>query len=68
LNADELNPGFVAFMSNGTSGDANCSDFTKTNWVVNPVIVAKAVAAAAIQALANVKYQDWAPLASSKSV
>jgi neutral ceramidase len=64
LKANELNPGFVALMSNGTSGDANCSDFMKTNWVVNPVIVAKAVAAAAMQALAAVKYHDWVPLAA----
>jgi hypothetical protein len=63
LKADELNPGFVALMSNGTSGDANCSDFTKTNWPVDPVIVARAVAATAMQALADVKYQDWVPLA-----
>ena len=53
-------------MSNGTSGDANCSDFTKTNWPVNPAIVAKAVAATAMQALADMKYQDWVPLAASE--
>jgi len=63
LKADELNPGFVALMSNGTSGDANCSDFTKTNWPVNPMIVAKAVAATALQALTNAAYRDWVPLA-----
>src|SRR5213075_1004031 len=66
LKAEELNPEFVALMSNGTSGDANCSDFTKTNWLVNPVIVAKAVAATVLQALADVKYQDWVPLAASE--
>jgi len=64
LKAGESNPDFVALMSNGTSGDANCSDFTKSNWVVNPVIVAEAVAAAAKQALAGVEYHDWAPLAA----
>jgi hypothetical protein len=64
LKANELNPGFVALMSNGTSGDANCSDFTKTHWTVNPGIVAKAVAATAMQALADMKYQDWVPLAA----
>jgi hypothetical protein len=66
LKANELNPGFVALMSNGTSGDANCSDFTKTNWLVNPVIVAEAVAATAMQALADLKYHDWVPLAASE--
>src|SRR5207247_8852853 len=66
LKVNELNPGFVALMSNGTSGDANCSDFTKTNWPVNPIIVAKAVAATAMQALADLKYHDWVPLAASE--
>ena len=51
LKADELNPGFVALMSNGTSGDANCSDFTKTNWPVTPVLVAQAVTANEISRL-----------------
>jgi hypothetical protein len=64
LNANKFNPGFVALMSNGTSGDANCSDFTKTNWTVNPLIVARAVAATAMQALADLKYHDWVPLAA----
>jgi hypothetical protein len=62
LKADQPDSGFVALMSNGTSGDANCSDFTKTNWPVNPVLVGKAVTAAAMQALAEMKYHDWVPL------
>src|SRR6185369_2102596 len=66
LKASERNPGFVALMCNGTSGDANCSDFTKTNWPVDPVIVARAVAATAMEALADLKYQDWVPLAASE--
>jgi hypothetical protein len=66
LKADELNPGFVALMSNGTSGDANCSDFTKTNWPVNPAIVAKAMATTVMQALADLKYHEWVPLAVSE--
>lgn len=49
---------FVALMSNGTSGDANPIDFTKSNWVATPSIVAKAVAGAAHQALAGIKYRD----------
>src|SRR5438477_6683086 len=56
LKADELNPGFVALMSNGTSGDANCSDFTKTNWPVNPLLVAQAVTATVLRTLADMKY------------
>ena len=49
---------FVALMSNGTSGDANPIDFTKSNWVATPSIVAKAVAGAAHQALAGINYRD----------
>ena len=65
LKANELNPGFVALMSNGTSGDANCSDFTKTNWLVNPVIVAEAVAATMSGAVADLAAQIAANLGSS---
>lgn len=64
LQAGERNPGFVALMSNGTSGDANCVDFTKPNWVVNPAVVGKAVAAAVTQALEKMTYKDWVPLAA----
>jgi neutral ceramidase len=58
LKVEEGNPGFVALMSNGTSGDANPIDFTKTNWVATPPIVAKAVAGAALEALAKMRYRD----------
>ena len=58
LNAAEKNSGFVALMSNGTSGDTNPIDFTKTNWVATPPVVAKAVAGAALKALAEMKYRD----------
>jgi len=62
LQKDEREPRFVALMSNGTSGDANCVDFTKANWVVNPTVVAEAVRAAALEALATITYRDWVPL------
>jgi neutral ceramidase len=58
LKAEEKNAAFVALMSNGTSGDANPMDFTKTNWVVNPPVVAKAVARAALDAIAQISYRD----------
>lgn len=58
LKAEERNPGFVALMSNGTSGDANPIDFTKTNWVATPPVVARAVADAALKVLADMKYRD----------
>jgi len=58
--AQELNAGtnFVALMSNGASGDANPIDFTKTNWVATPPVVAQAVAGAALEALATMKYRN----------
>jgi neutral ceramidase len=60
LKAEET--GFVAMMSNGTSGDANPIDFTKTNWVATPPVVARAVADAALSALAKMEYQDTVTL------
>lgn len=64
LKAQEKNAGFVALMSNGTSGDANPMDFTKTNWVVNPPVVAKAVMDAALKAIANSSYRDSVTLSA----
>lgn len=58
LKAGETNPGFVALMSNGTSGDANPIDFTKTNWVATPPVVARAVADAVLEALGKMSYRD----------
>jgi neutral ceramidase len=55
---------FVALMSNGTSGDANPIDFTKTNWVSTPPVVARAVANAALQAIANAPHRDDVKLAA----
>lgn len=49
---------FVALMSNGTSGDANPIDFTRSNWVATPPVVAKAVAGATLKALADMKYRN----------
>jgi hypothetical protein len=52
-------------MSNGTSGDANPIDFTKTNWVATPPVVAKAVAEAALTAIRNATYRDNVRLAAA---
>jgi hypothetical protein len=65
LNAKEKNARFVALMSNGTSGDANPMDFTKTNWLVNPTVVAKAVAGAALDAVAQIRYHDSVTLSAT---
>ena len=65
LIAQELkaDTNFVALMSNGTSGDANPIDFTKTNWVATPPVVAQAVAEAALTAIRKATYRDDVTLA-----
>ncbi len=62
LGVEEGKP-FVALMSNGTSGDANCIDFIKPNWNHDRFTVARAVAEATLAVLNNAHYQDWVPLA-----
>jgi hypothetical protein len=66
LGAEEGKP-FVALMSNGTSGDANCIDFTKPNWKHDRFTVARAVADAALGVLKNAHYQDSVPLAMAET-
>src|SRR5258707_1841044 len=61
LGVEEGKP-FVALMSNGTSGDANCTDFTKPNWTNDRFMVARAVAEAAMGALKKASYKDSVPL------
>jgi neutral ceramidase len=61
LGVVEANP-FVALMSNGTSGDANCIDFTKPDWKTDRFLVARAVADATLLALKAARYADWVPL------
>ncbi len=65
LGVEEGKP-FVALMSNGTSGDANCVDFTKPNWKNDRFMVARAVADAALVALKDTRYQEWVPLAMAE--
>ena len=65
LGVEEGKP-FVALMSNGTSGDANCIDFTKPNWKNDRFMVARAVADAALVALKDARYQDRVPLAMAE--
>jgi hypothetical protein len=65
LGAEENKP-FVAILSNGTSGDANCIDFTKPDWKSDRFTVARAVADAALAAMKRTTYRDWAPLAMAE--
>ncbi len=53
---------FVGIMSNGTSGDANCIDFSKPRTDFNRFTVAESVAQAALRAYRKIQYHDWVPL------
>jgi hypothetical protein len=56
-------PRFVGIMSNGTSGDANCSDFMRQERrKYNYLSVGREVAQAAFEAYKTIKYYDWVPL------
>lgn len=65
LDVEEGKP-FVAILSNGTSGDANCIDFTKSNWTSDRFTVARAVADAALSAVRATTYHEWAPVAMAE--
>ncbi len=56
-------PRFVGIMSNGTSGDANCNDFTRRQRRKHDYFsVGRDVAQAAFEAYKTIEYHDWAPL------
>jgi hypothetical protein len=54
-------------LSNGTSGDANCCDFTKPRRQFDRFTVGRDVAQAAFQAYKTIKYHDWVPLAMEEA-
>ena len=55
--------GFVAMMSNGTSGDANCCDFDNPRRPFDRFTVGEDTAAAAHRAYQKIEYHDWVPVA-----
>ncbi len=56
-------PAFMAMLTNGTSGDTNCHDFTRTSArEFDCTSVAKDVAAATMEAYKSIEYFDWVPL------
>ena len=63
IGAEKLDPPFVAMLSHGTSGDANCHDFTKPRREFDRFTVGRDVAEAAFQAYQTIQYYDWVPLA-----
>lgn len=74
LMADELTPAgdiitpdFMAMLSNGTSGDANCLNFLKEKRSFTKETVAADVAETTKAVLKEMKYHDWAPLVMEES-
>ncbi len=63
VGAEDASPPFVAMISNGTSGDANCIDFNHASRKFDYVSVAEDVCRAAYQAYRQIQYHDWVPLA-----
>jgi len=58
---------FVGIMSNGTSGDANCIDFTKPAKKFTHTQVGQEVAAKAYEAYKGIEFRDRAPLAAAET-
>lgn len=64
IGAQGDTPRFVGILSNGTSGDANCYDFTsKERRKYDHRSVGRDVAQAAYEAYRTITYHDWVPLA-----
>lgn len=59
---------FVAMVSNGTSGDANCIDFTDESRRFDRFTVAKEVGEAALRAYEKVNYYDWLPIVMDEAL
>ena len=63
IGAKDLSPPFVAMLSNGTSGDANCVDFERSERrPFDRFTVGEDVARAAFEAYQTIQYYDWVPL------
>jgi neutral ceramidase len=62
IDAEGAKPPFVAMMSNGTSGDANCCDFDHAQRKFDYFSVAEDVSRAAYEAYRQIQYRNWVPL------
>jgi hypothetical protein len=62
IDAQSAKPPFVALISNGTSGDANCCDFDHARRKFDSVSVAEDVSRAAYEAYRQIQYHSWVPL------
>lgn len=63
IGAEGDNPRFVGIMSNGTSGDANCNDYMRSERRrYDYLSVGHDVAKAAYEAYKTIEYHNWVPL------
>ncbi|MCA9270180.1 MAG: hypothetical protein KDA41_16980, partial [Planctomycetales bacterium] len=68
LGAKDESPAFVGIMANGTSGDANCIDFTRGEpRKFDRFTVAEDTARAAHQAYQKIQFHRWAPIVMEES-
>ncbi|MHC4326202.1 MAG: hypothetical protein ACYSUX_18180, partial [Planctomycetota bacterium] len=69
IGAKDENPRFVGIMSNGTSGDANCNDYTRPERrKYDYHSVGRDVARAAFEAYKTIEYQNWVPLEMKEQI
>ena len=69
LGAVNQSPPFVGLVSNGASGDANCSDqASPTRNKYDRFIVGKAVVDAALKAVKEMEFFDWVPVRAAEAV
>jgi len=62
ISAGSADPPFVAMISNGTSGDANCCDFDHARREFDYFSVAEDVSRAAYEGYQQIQYHAWVPL------
>jgi hypothetical protein len=63
IGAENVQPAFVAMMSNGAQGDAHCFDYSKPQQARTRDSVAESLARAALDAYGKVEYHNSVPLA-----
>ncbi len=64
LGAENIEPPFVALMSQGTAGDLHWMDYSQPRKNINIHQYSEAVARIAAEACKNIEYRDWAPIAA----
>lgn len=63
IGAETVEPAFVAMMSNGAQGDAQCFDYGRPKQPRTRDSVAESLARAAAAAYKRIEHHDWVPLA-----